>query len=233
MLDSISQNWRRSPEVEALDAAMGGADTSVMSGIIAGTRIATARGWQHVEDVKPGDAVLTFDNGLRPVRSVQRLPLWAGAGSCPRQILPLHVPAGVLGNREPMQVLPFQGLMVESDAAEAATGDPFALIRAEALEGVCGIRRTEEAARVEVFVLQFDEDEIVFTAHGALCICGAAGNLLTRAFGQASGGLDYRLLSGETDADLIADIRCEVIEAFLDGDMPMDDEDFIDLAQVA
>ena len=37
------------------------------TGLVAGTRIATAMGWRAVEAIAVGDLVLTFDNGLQPV----------------------------------------------------------------------------------------------------------------------------------------------------------------------
>lgn len=187
--------------------------TGVMSGLIEGTRVATAIGWQRIENVSVGDRVLTFDRGLQPVRAIRRAALWAGEGDVPRRFRPLHVPAGVLGNYDDMIVLPRQGLMMESDAAEAALGDPFPLVRAEALEGVCGIRRMNAASPFDVFVIQFDEDEIVFTAHGAHCVCAAAGDLLQRLFNHAE-TITYRLLSEETDAALISEIRQEIVAEY-------------------
>lgn len=201
---------------DAPDAAFGG-ETGVMSGLIEGTKVATALGWQRVENVRAGDRVLTFDNGLQPVRAIRRVSLWTGEGHVPRRFRPLHVPAGVLGNTDDMVVLPRQGLMVESDAAEAAIGDPFPLVRAEALDGVCGIRRMHAASPFDVFVMQFEDDEIVFTAHGALCVCAAAGDMLQRLF-HAAETIEYRLLSDDTDADLISRIRHEIAEAVMAGD---------------
>ncbi|MDF1854501.1 Hint domain-containing protein [Pseudooceanicola sp.] len=233
MLDFITNDFQSHHEDEALQSALGGANSGVMSGIVAGTKVATIHGWQRVEDIKVGDAVLTFDNGLRPVRAIRRQPLWNGIGKCPGQFRPLHVPAGVLGNREAMIVLPHQGLVVESDAAEAALGDPFAMVRAEELEGVCGIERVSHLASVEVFVIQFDENEIVFTAHGALCVCAAAGDLISQLF-ETNGGQDYRLLSSDFDAGVIADIRCEIIEAWLDGEDRCEDAEIVyDMPRVA
>ncbi len=216
MLDYLSQNWQQNNEDDALQAAMNASDHGVMSGIASGTRVATMRGWQLVEKLEVGDAILTFDNGLRILRSARRVTLWNGIGRCPRQFRPLHVPAGVLGNREAMTVPPRQGLMVESDAAEAATGDPFALLHAEALEGVCGIERFEPAQSVEVYVLQFDEDEIVFTASGSLCVCAGGGDMMERML-LGENGSDYQMLSTDFDGDLIADIRCEIYDTVLSG----------------
>ena len=227
MLGFLGQNGRNHVE-DTLLSALGAIDTGVMSGIVAGTRVATSRGWQPVEDLVEGDAVLTFDNGLVPVRSIRRAPLWSGRRTCPAHARPLHVPAGVLDNREAMIVLPHQGLVVESDAAERTLGDPFAIVRAEALAGVCGIRWVAPDSPVEVFVLAFDQDEIVFTAHGALCICGAAGDLVAR-IATADPGADYRMLTQDSDAALIAAIREEIAAAGAGATL----DDMGDMARVA
>ncbi|WP_088623544.1 Hint domain-containing protein [Oceanicola sp. 22II-s10i] len=215
MLDFLKQDYGRRAGHEDRQVAVDEAPTGVMSGIASGTRVATARGWQRIDDVATGDRVLTFDNGLRPVRSIRRMPLWQGHGACPRRFRPLHVPAGVLDNREPMTVLPRQAIMVESDAAEDMTGDPFALVRAEDLEGICGIERIEMRRPIEVFVLEFDEDEIVFTAEGALCVCAAGGDMIARLFG-GSDGAEYRLLSEDSDGALLEEIRFEICEAWIE-----------------
>ena len=41
----------------------------------------------------------------------------------------MNVPAGALGNREDMTILPHQPVLIESDTAEEMTGDPLALIK--------------------------------------------------------------------------------------------------------
>lgn len=188
-------------------------ESGTASGILAGTRVATAVGWQRIEDIREGDAVLTFDNGLRTVRAVKRQPLWEGSDHCPRQFQPYFVPAGALGNREDMMVLPRQGVLVESDAAEDALGDPFVLVQVNALVGTCGIERVDPGHPLEVITLHFDEDEIVFSSNGALCICPAAGDMLQRVFRiQRDEVADYRMLTRDSSAALIDQIAWELEE---------------------
>lgn len=141
------------------------------SGLVAGTRVATAIGWRPVEAIVPGDTVLTFDDGLMPVTRVTRSILWSDPASCPRHLLPLHVPAGALGNQSEMMLLPEQPVMLESDTAEEVFGDPFALMPAQALEGLRGIVRFKPAERVEVVSLCFETDQVVFANIGALFFC--------------------------------------------------------------
>ncbi|SLN70036.1 Hint domain-containing protein [Roseisalinus antarcticus] len=144
--------------------------------------------------------VLTFDGGMQPVVSVRREILWAGTESCATETWPLHVPAGALGNRAAMTLLPSQPVLIESDTAEALYGDPFALVPASALEGYKGITRTRPGPRIEVVVLVFEGDEIVFGNMGALFHCPAGGDLLEAAFADEAPG--YRVL-GQDEADAL------------------------------
>lgn len=142
-------------------------------GIVAGTQIATAMGWRPVEAIAVGDMVMTFDHGLRPVVAVHRSHLYAGRNACPRHMMPIAVPEGALGNAAPMLLLPEQNVLVESDLAEAVFGDPFALVPAAALEGYRGIDRITPHQRVEIVVLQFAEDEVIYANGTGMIHCAS------------------------------------------------------------
>ncbi|PYF11127.1 Hint domain-containing protein [Rhodobacter viridis] len=146
-------------------------------GIVAGTRIATEMGWRPVEAIAPGDMVMTFDHGQRPVVSVHRSHLFAGRNACPRPLMPLAVPVGALGNASPMLLLPEQNVLVESDLAETVFGDPFALIPAAALEGYRGIDRITPHQRIEIVTLQFAEEEVIYANGTGMIHCGSVAGL--------------------------------------------------------
>lgn len=145
------------------------------AGFAAGTDIATPDGWRSVEDLVPGDRVLTFDHGSRAVRSVRRGRLWRGGRMCPRPLWPLWVPKGALGNTTPLTLLPEQSVLVESDLAEALFGDPFVLLPAHMLDGLWGIHRLPPERPVEVIVPLFDRPEVAFANGAALMFCPALG----------------------------------------------------------
>lgn len=180
--------------IEATGAYDGGA-TGVMSGIVAGTRVATTMGWRDVGALAPGDMVLTFDGGLQEIKTITRRPLWSGKTACPRAFWPLLVPAGVLDNSKPMMVLPRQGVMLESDVAETVLGDPFALIPAAALEGVHAIERVYPNDRIDVITLQFAKDQVVYAEQGALLFCPGAQDLIDIAAHEAPAPCPYEMLS--------------------------------------
>jgi len=145
-----------------------------LSGFTAGTRIATERGWRPVEAITVGDKVLTFDNGAQRVVAVTRGAHFAVCDALPDFAAPVDVPVGAIGNEEPLVLLPEQPVLVESDAAEAMTGDPFALVPAKALVGYRGIERFRSLRPVEVISLHFENDELVFAEGGGLMLAPSA-----------------------------------------------------------
>lgn len=168
----------------------------VASGLLSGTRIATTMGWRPVEALAEGDRVLTFDAGLQQIAKVSRIRLWEGSEGCPSGFWPLQVPPGVLGNRKEMRVLPGQGVMIESDAAEELYGDPFALIPAQAIEDKPGVYKAQPSREIEVVVLQFDEEQVIFADSGALFFCPAALDAFGRVGALAPTEVaGYRILS--------------------------------------
>lgn len=142
-----------------------------LTGLIGPAHVASTAGWRPARGIVPGDKVLTFDCGMQPVAAVQIQPLWRDEAPCPASLWPIEVPAGALGNRDQMYLAPDQAVLVESDTAEALTGDPFVLIPARSLEGVFGMCRVPPPLDIEVTVLQFEAEQIVFANSGAMFHC--------------------------------------------------------------
>ncbi len=197
---------KRQKTYRAPDFAQGRAygSTGVMSGIVSGTQVATALGWRDVAALQEGDLVLTFDMGLQPVKRITRQPLWSGPDACPEDFWPLRVPAGVLDNETAMTLLPRQGVVLESDVAEARLGDPFALITGAALEGVQGIERVFPQDDMCVLTLHFDSAQVVFAEHGTLMLCPAGGDMRDCAADEeACGAPSYHVLPAPVAAQVI------------------------------
>ena len=114
--------------------------SSEATGILIGTRIATNFGWRNVEALCLGDMVLTFDHGFRSIVGLRRVVLWDGRGTCPEFLLPLKIKRGLLENAQPKHVLPMQGVMVESDAAEDYRGMGPVLVGASRLAAANSLR---------------------------------------------------------------------------------------------
>lgn len=135
-------------------------------GILAGTRIATEDGWRPVETLQPGDWVMTFDHGVQELLRIERI----APASAPRVIL---VPQDALGNATPMLLLGDQSVMVESDLAGAAFGDPFVLVPSETLEGLRGIEAVTLESAPDIFRLHFAGTEVVYANGWGLIHCAA------------------------------------------------------------
>ncbi|WP_372921406.1 Hint domain-containing protein [Roseovarius sp.] len=191
------------------DETCDGGAAGIMTGLVEGTRIATAMGWRPVEAIAMGDKVLTFDAGLQRVTEVLRDPLWSGESACPRRFWPLEVPRGALGNRTVIRVLPDQAMLLESDAAEALYGDPFALLPGEVLEGIRGIARVPPERNQQVVVLHFAEDQVVFDETGALFFAPSSRDLMDRAMHDRDGPL-YTVLPPDEARALAAQIEIEL-----------------------
>lgn len=150
----------------------GGWDSPMMAeGMVAGTLVATEMGWLPVEDLRPGDRVVTFDNGMVPVRDAAVSQLMTGGSRVPRAYWPLSVPEKALGNRKEMLLLPEQSVLIESDEGEDLFGDPFLLVAASALDGYCGIERVAPATEMKIVTLRFDSEEVVYANGMVLMHC--------------------------------------------------------------
>ena len=140
-------------------------------GIVSGTLIGTAMGWRAVEAIAVGDQVLTFDSGLMPVTGVRRERSDAGARNLPHHLWPLLVPAGTIGNRQALMLLPEQHVMIEADLLEELYGDPFALMPALALEGWRGVAALWPSEALDPVTLSFAQGQLVYAAGGSLLLC--------------------------------------------------------------
>jgi Hint domain len=188
-----------------------------LKGFTCGTRVATASGWRPVEAIGVGDLVMTFDNDLQAVVAVTRGTHFAAAGDLPAFAVPIHVPMGAIGNDEPMVLLPEQITMIESDAAEALTGDPFALVPAKALEGFRGIDRIRGLRPVESVSLHFENDEVIFADGGALMLApSAVPGIVTLDVLETAGGLPapYTVHRGPGARALVEAMATEDARAF-------------------
>lgn len=126
------------------------------TGLFPGTLVETASGWRDIASLIPGDLVYTFDGGLRPVSGLRRA---TAAGDA------IRVPDRVLGNDSAQFLAPDQLVMIDTGRAYDWLGSPVALVRAEDLVGLAGIRRRAAPDR-QLCMPVFREEEVIFAATG-------------------------------------------------------------------
>lgn len=112
-----------------------------------GSLVTTDRGQIRVEDLRPGDQVLTRDAGYEPVVWVGRRSLSAAELARQPSLRPVRIAAGALGPDSPsrdMRVSPQHRLLVAGPRVELLVGEPEVLVPALMLVGRPGITRAVE-----------------------------------------------------------------------------------------
>ncbi|MEL6452491.1 MAG: Hint domain-containing protein [Pseudomonadota bacterium] len=125
----------------------------------AGSLIETPHGPTPVEDLQPGDLVITADSGPQPIR-------WAGATTvaATRDLAPVVITAGTLGNTRDLVVSPNHALLLSDWRAELLFGQDEILVRACDLAGMDGVYR-KPGGRVTYCHILLDRHHLV-QAHG-------------------------------------------------------------------
>ena len=124
---------------------------------VRGTRITTARGEIPVEELEAGDAVLTRDNGLKPLR-------WIGGRKTRAQgnHAPVRIRAGTFGNHEEIWLSPLHRVLIRDSLAELLFGESEVLVAARDLVNDSSVR-VVTGGNVEYFHLLFDQHEVIFS----------------------------------------------------------------------
>ncbi|MBN2905552.1 MAG: Hint domain-containing protein [Rhodobacteraceae bacterium] len=125
-----------------------------------GTMILTPTGERAVETLRPGDLVVTADNGPQPLR-------WIGQRTVQAQgaVAPVRIRAGLFGNRRDLLLSPQHRMLYEGYQAQLLFGDHQVLIPASHLVDHHQVLE-EPGGEVTYLHLLFDRHEIIF-AEGA------------------------------------------------------------------
>lgn len=122
----------------------------------AGTMILTPDGERPVEELRPGDAILTRDNGTQILR-------WVGRRRMPAlgRFAPVRIAKGALMNSRDLLVSPQHRMLISSARAELLFGAPEVLIPAIHLVNGGSIAQVA-GGMVDYVHLLFDAHEIIF-----------------------------------------------------------------------
>ncbi|WP_299148522.1 Hint domain-containing protein [uncultured Tateyamaria sp.] len=124
-----------------------------------GTCIETPDGPVRIEDLAPGDLVLTASDGPRPI-------LWAGSTTVAANdaLAPIVITAGTLGNDRDLVVSPQHAILLDDWRAELFYGQDQVLVRAVDLLNMDGVYR-KVGGRVTYCHILLDQHQVV-QAHG-------------------------------------------------------------------
>ena len=126
----------------------------------AGTRITTPKGPRRIEELRPGDLVITRDNGVQPIRWCGRRQV-SGTGD----FAPIRFAPGTVGNARPLLVSPQHRMLLRSSNVNLLFNTAEAFVAARHMVNGKSIRVVEKPSIDYVHIL-FDQHEIIF-AEGA------------------------------------------------------------------
>jgi hypothetical protein len=124
---------------------------------VAGTMIATPDGERPVEELRPGDLVLTKDDGPQPLR-------WRGTRSVAAvgKFAPIHIRAGTFGAHRDLLVSPLHRILIRDTLAQVLFGETEVLVAARDLVNDHSVRRCH-GGQVEYVHLLFDRHQVVYS----------------------------------------------------------------------
>ena len=143
---------------------------------VAGTLIDTPTGPVPVQDLRPGDLVLTLDNGAQPLR-------WIGAREIEARdnFAPIRICAGSYGAEADVLLSPQHRVLIRDVWAELLFGESEVLVKAKDLVNDKTVRREESETPVTYVHLLFDQHNIV-TSSGLLSESYLPGPMMRHTF---------------------------------------------------
>lgn len=153
---------------------------------VAGTRIRTPAGDVPVESLKPGDLVMTHDEGAQPLRWTGRRRV-AALGD----MAPIAIRAGTFGAHDTLLVSPQHHVLICDSFAELLFGEPEVLVAAKDLVNDSTVRRIE-GGEVEYVHLLFDRHQVIYS-EGLLTESFLPGPHVTRHLECAAAAEIYAL----------------------------------------
>lgn len=154
-----------------------------------GTLIDTGAGRRRpVELLATGDAILTADNGLQPIRWIGSRTLSAEERAHHRHLWPVRIAAGALGRGlpdTPLFLSPQHRVLVRSRIARRMFGSDEVLVAVKHLVGLDGVRIVEAPQAVEYFHIMLGRHELLL-AHNLACESLYLGDQAVTALGAAA-----------------------------------------------
>jgi len=130
-----------------------------------GTRIATPQGERLVEDLQPGDRVITRDNGIQEIKWVGRKDVAASELDRNAHLRPILIRKGALGNGLPehdLLVSPNHRVLVSNDKTALYFEEREVLVAAKHLTGLPGVDEVDSLG-VSYIHIMFDRHEVVLS----------------------------------------------------------------------
>lgn len=131
-------------------------EMSTVPCLVAGTLVETPGGLVAVEDLQPGDLVLTRDDGAQPV-------LWCGRTTrrAKGRDAPVVIAAGTLGDHGEAELSQNHRVLMRSPQAELLFGEGEVLVKAKELVNGASVRLRRDGTPVTYVHVMFDRHQII------------------------------------------------------------------------
>jgi Hint domain len=141
---------------------LGNTDTAIVTlnsipCFVAGTLILTPAGEVPVETLRPGDLVLTQDDGPQPLA-------WVGRRDVPAEgaFAPIHIRANTFGSHRALALSPQHRVLIRDSLAELLFGEPEVLVAAKDLVNGRSVT-VRQGGTVGYVHLLFDRHQVIFS----------------------------------------------------------------------
>ena len=142
---------------DGVDTDTGFVNATSIPCFVAGTLIATPNGDTPVEDLQPGDLVMTQDDGPQALRWVGTREVAAEA-----HFAPILIRAGTFGSHGDVMVSPLHRVLIRDSLAELLFGEAEVLVAAKDLVNDHSVVR-KTGGSVTYVHLMFDKHQVVFS----------------------------------------------------------------------
>lgn len=131
----------------------------------AGTRLLSARGYISVEDLAPGDRLLTKDRGLQPIQWIASQSKTSAEMRQHSQLRPVRISKGALGDNRPNEDLYLSQqhrVLCADQTARAMFSTSEVLISAKKLTALDGVEIVEGAEPQIYFHIYMGDHDIIY-----------------------------------------------------------------------
>lgn len=183
-------DWPADERVEASSVPQ----ITVGPSFVAGTMIDTEAGRKSVDDLCPGDQILTQDAGAQPIVGIRKVVVPYAVLAELSYLRPIRLPDGFLGASKPLMVSPEQRIMITSVMADLLFDDPEVFVLAKDLVGL-------GAEAVVPLVKQLEYFQILLADHHVIKANGVWSETLFSQHlksNEPSMCHDWRLVEGQT-----------------------------------
>ena len=142
---------------DGTNSDVGFVNVSSIPCFVAGTMILTPKGEVPVETLKPGDLVMTRDEGAQPLR-------WIGGRTVEAEgdFAPICIRAGTFGDHRDLHISPLHRVLVRDYASELLFGDSEVLVAAKDLLNSHSVI-SQPGGMVTYVHLMFDRHQVIYS----------------------------------------------------------------------